>query len=90
MRLKNQNIDIIEGRWWKIRNNIKATISAKYDKIKEFFEILDTFIKTLLDLDKEIKKLKIKPLKAKIEETFDKIMNLFKVSKNHFIRDSQS
>ena len=25
---------ILEGKWWKINNNIKETIPAKYDKIK--------------------------------------------------------
>ena len=28
---KNKNI--IEGRWWKINNNIKTSITVKYDKI---------------------------------------------------------
>ena len=33
-RKKNKNI--IEGRWWKINNNIKTSINAKYDKIKDW------------------------------------------------------
>jgi len=51
MRLKNQNIDIIEGRWWKIRNNIKETISAKYDKIKDW--VMDPKGYFLIRIDKE-------------------------------------
>ena len=31
---KNKNI--IEGKWWKINNNIKTSITAKYDKIKDW------------------------------------------------------
>ena len=31
---KNQNI--IEGRWWKIKNNIQKKIPAKYDKVKDW------------------------------------------------------
>ena len=32
----NNNKNIIEGRWWKINNNIKTNIKAKYDKIKDW------------------------------------------------------
>ena len=32
----NNNQDIIEGRWWKIKNTIKEKIPAKYDKIKDW------------------------------------------------------
>ena len=32
----NKKIEIIEGRWRKIKNNIKKTIPAKYDKIKDW------------------------------------------------------
>ena len=31
---KNKNI--IEGRWWKIKNNIQKKIPAKYDKVKDW------------------------------------------------------
>jgi len=27
---------IIQGKWWKIKNNIKETIQAKYHKIKDW------------------------------------------------------
>ena len=33
--MNNKN-KIIEGKWWKIKNNIKKTIVAKYDKIKDW------------------------------------------------------
>ena len=31
--MKNKDI---KGRWWKIRNNIKKKIIAKYDRIKDW------------------------------------------------------
>ena len=39
--LKNMNDmksgkKILDGKWWKINNNIKETIPAKYDKIKDW------------------------------------------------------
>lgn len=30
------NKNIIQGRWWEIKNNIKKKINAKYDKIKDW------------------------------------------------------
>ena len=37
MNIKNKhNKDCIQGKWWKIRNNIKENIPAKYDKIKDW------------------------------------------------------
>jgi len=33
---KNNKEDIIEGRWWKIKNNITKKISAKYNKILDW------------------------------------------------------
>jgi len=33
---KKNNTDILEGRWWKIKKNIKEVIPAKYDKIKDW------------------------------------------------------
>ena len=32
----NNNYKIIQGRWWKIKNNIKETIKAKYHKINDW------------------------------------------------------
>ena len=34
--LKNMAEEIIEGKWNDIKNNIRRTISAKYDKIKDW------------------------------------------------------
>ena len=30
------NKEIVQGRWWKIKNKIKETIPAKYHKIKDW------------------------------------------------------
>lgn len=49
-------------------------IEEKVQKIKDFYEILDTFNNTLLNLDKEIKKLKIGGLKEEINEIFYSIL----------------
>jgi len=51
--LKNNNNDekIIQGRWWKIKNNIKKSISAKYDKIKDWK--IDPKGYFLIKIDKE-------------------------------------
>ena len=46
---KNQNI--IEGRWWKINNNIKTSITAKYNKIKDW--VLDPKGYFLIKIDRE-------------------------------------
>ena len=42
---------IIEGKWWKVNNNIKKNISAKYDKIKDW--TLDPKGYFLIKIDKE-------------------------------------
>ena len=34
--MKNFNQEIIQGKWWKIKYNIKEKISAKYHKIKDW------------------------------------------------------
>ena len=34
--MKNSNQEIIQGKWWKIKNNIKEKIPAKYNKIKDW------------------------------------------------------
>ena len=33
---KKNNEKIIQGRWWKIKNNITKSISAKYDRIHDW------------------------------------------------------
>ena len=32
----NNNEKIIQGKWWKIKNNIQENIQAKYDRIKDW------------------------------------------------------
>ena len=46
---KNKNI--IEGKWWKINNNIKTNITAKYDKIKDW--VMDPKGYFLIKIDRE-------------------------------------
>ena len=46
---KNKNI--IEGKWWKINNNIKTRITAKYDKIKDW--VMDPKGYFLIKIDRE-------------------------------------
>ena len=46
---KNKNI--IEGRWWKINNNIKTSITAKYNKIKDW--VMDPKGYFLIKIDRE-------------------------------------
>ena len=41
----------IEGRWWKIRNNIDKRIIAKYDKIKDW--VMDPKGYFLINIDRE-------------------------------------
>ena len=42
---------ILDGKWWKINNNIKETIPAKYDKIKDW--VIDPKGYFLIKIDKE-------------------------------------
>ena len=42
---------IIEGRWWKIENKIKKSITAKYHKIKDWW--MDPMGYFLISLDRE-------------------------------------
>tara|TARA_B100001250_G_C19252773_1_gene551459 strand:+ start:81 stop:485 length:405 start_codon:yes stop_codon:yes gene_type:complete len=46
---KNKNI--LEGRWWKIHNNINNNITAKYDKIKDW--VMDPKGYFLIKIDRE-------------------------------------
>ena len=46
---KNQKI--IEGKWWKINNNIKEHVTAKYDKIKDW--VMDPKCYFLIKIDSE-------------------------------------
>jgi len=42
---------IIDGKWWKIENNIKEIIISKYDKIKDW--VMDPKGYFLIKIDKE-------------------------------------
>jgi len=41
----------IEGRWWKINNNIKVKIPAKYDRLKDW--VMDPKGYFLIKIDRE-------------------------------------
>ena len=49
--VKKKNKKIIQGRWWKIQNNITKSIPAKYDKIKDWK--MDPKGYFLIKIDKE-------------------------------------
>ena len=55
--LKQQDNNIIQGRWWKIKNNIKESIPAQYDKIKDW--IMDPKGYFLINIDKENEKIRV-------------------------------
>jgi len=48
---------IIQGKWWKIENNIKESISAKYDRIKDW--VMDPKGYFLIKIDKEKKLIRV-------------------------------
>ena len=52
--MKNKDI---EGRWWKIRNNIKKKIIAKYDRIKDWS--MDPKGYFLINVDRERKIIRV-------------------------------
>ena len=52
---KNKNI--IEGRWWKINNNIKTSITAKYNKIKDWN--MDPKGYFLIKIDREFNQIRV-------------------------------
>ena len=49
--MKSKHKKLIQGRWWKIKNNIKESIPAKYDRIKEW--IMDSRGYFLIKIDRE-------------------------------------
>ena len=51
------NGDIIQGKWWKIKNNIKKSIPAKYDKIKDW--VMDPKGYFLIRVDSENKLIRV-------------------------------
>ena len=48
---KNNNNDIIQGKWWQIKNSIKESIPAKYDRIKDW--VIDPKGYFLIKIDRE-------------------------------------
>jgi len=52
---KNKNI--IEGKWWKIDNNIKTSITAKYNKISDW--VMDPKGYFLIKIDREKKLIRV-------------------------------
>jgi Dihydropteroate synthase and related enzymes len=48
---------LIEGKWWKIRNKIKKSTVAKYDRIKDWK--MDPKGYFLIKIDKESKKIRV-------------------------------
>ena len=52
-----KNGDIIQGKWWKIKNNIKKSIPAKYDKIKDW--VMDPKGYFLIKVDSENKLIRV-------------------------------
>ena len=51
MSLNNKNDNILQGRWWKIKNKIKESMPAKYDKIKDW--VMDPKGYFLIKIDRE-------------------------------------
>ena len=49
--MKKNNPDLIKGRWWKIKNNIKENIPARYVKIKDW--VMDPKGYFLIKVDRE-------------------------------------
>ena len=49
--VKKNNKKIIQGRWWKIKNNIKDNIPAKYHKINDW--VMDPKGYFLIKIDRE-------------------------------------
>ncbi len=46
-----KNPEILQGKWWKIKKNIKIRIEAKYDKIKDW--VMDPKGYFLIKIDRE-------------------------------------
>ena len=51
MNVNKNNHDFVQGRWWKIHNNIKTSITAKYNKIKDW--VMDPKGYFLIKIDRE-------------------------------------
>ena len=49
--MKKKDENLIQGKWWKIKKNIKENIPAKYDRIKDW--VMDPKGYFLIKIDKE-------------------------------------
>ena len=49
--MKKNDDDLIQGTWWKINNNIKENIPARYDKIRDW--VMDPKGYFLIKIDRE-------------------------------------
>ena len=56
-RRKNNDDSIIQGKWWRIKNNIKESINAKYDRIKDW--VMDPKGYFLIKIDKNSKLIRV-------------------------------
>ena len=54
---KKNNKDIIKGKWWAIKNNMKENIPAKYDKIKDW--VMDPKGYFLIKIDREFNQIRV-------------------------------
>ncbi len=52
-----ENKQIVDGKWWKIRNNINKKITSKYDKIKDW--VMDPKGYFLISIDRENKIIRV-------------------------------
>ena len=52
-----KNKELIEGRWWKIKNDIKESIPAKYHRIKDW--VMDPRGYFLISIDRENKLIRV-------------------------------
>ena len=53
----NTNKNFIQGRWWKIKNNIQKTITAEYNKINDW--VMDPKGYFLISIDKKNKLIRV-------------------------------
>tara|TARA_B110000438_G_C15681114_1_gene592409 strand:+ start:115 stop:507 length:393 start_codon:yes stop_codon:yes gene_type:complete len=54
MKKLKKNNDVIDGKWWKINNNIKTNITAKYDKIKDWIMDPNGYFLIKVDRDNDL------------------------------------
>jgi dihydropteroate synthase len=53
----SKNDNVVQGKWWKIKNNIKKSIPAKYDKIKDW--VMDPKGYFLIKIDRSEKLIRV-------------------------------